>query len=61
MNSKTAEQYIQFHCGPGRENADARIRRALRFAANDDNLREKLDRQLDLDGRGREPEDRCDL
>ena len=54
MNSKTAEQYIQFHCGPGRENADARIRRALRFAANDDNLREKLDRQLDLDGRASE-------
>jgi hypothetical protein len=54
MNAKTAEQHMQCHCGPGRENDDSRIRKALKFVAKNGELNARLERQLELDARALE-------
>jgi len=54
MNAKIAEQLIQCHCGPEHEGDDSKIRKALRVAAKDADLKSKLDRQMELDARALE-------
>jgi len=49
MNAKTAEQLMQCHCGPERECEDSKIRKALKFAAQSGELKDKLQRQVELD------------
>ena len=45
---------MQCHCGPGRECDDSKIRKALRVAAQNGELKDKLERQLELDARALE-------
>lgn len=49
MNAKIAEQLIQCHCGPGEGCDEPKIRKALRYAAKNNELRGKLEGQLKLD------------
>ena len=51
MNAKSAEQFIQCHCGPGLSSGDASVRKALKFAAKRETLKKELEEQLELDAR----------
>jgi len=54
MNARTAEQLMQCHCGPERDCRDFKIRKALKVAAQNGELKGKLERQMELDARALE-------